>query len=150
MHLLQESMRPLEGIPASLQSNWERRRQPWERRRYTWEQMEVLVTNVGVPVIVLATGVGNPPAVQVRTAMTVWFGSKPIQNPDPLHLCGPNLHPYLSIRGFCRVWLDPSASIAGSGIQVFLFIVAFRYPIANRKILTLGYHCPFLMYWPPL
>jgi hypothetical protein len=100
--------------------------------------------------LVLATGPGNPPAVRVRTAKTVRFGSKPVQKPDPLHLGGSNPDPYPSTRGFCRVWLDPSVPISGSGIRVILFMVAFRYPIANRKILTLVDRCPFLMYWPPL
>ena len=100
--------------------------------------------------LLLATGPGNPPAVRVRTAKTVRFGSKPIQKPDPLHLGGPNLDPYPSTRRFCRVSLDLSVPISGSGFQVILFMVAFRYPIANPKILTLIDCCPFLMYWPPL
>jgi len=100
--------------------------------------------------LVLATGPGNPPAVRVWTTKIVQFGSKPVQKPDPLHLGGPNPDLYPSTRGFCRVWLDLSVSISGSGIRVFLFIVAFRYPIANRKILTLVYRCPFLIYWLPL
>jgi len=99
---------------------------------------------------VLATGPGNPPAVRVRIANTVRFGSKPVQKPDPLHLGGPNPDLYPSTRGFCRVWLDLSVPIPGSGIPVILFMVAFRYPIANRKILTLVDRCPFLIYWPPL
>jgi len=99
---------------------------------------------------VLATGPGNPTAIQVWTANTVQFRSKPVQKPDPLHLGGPNPDPYPSTCGFCQVWLDPSVPIAGSSFGVFLFMVAFRYAIANRKILTLVYRCPFLMYWPPL
>jgi hypothetical protein len=98
----------------------------------------------------LATGPGNPPAVRVRTAKTVRFGSKPVQQPDPLHLDGPNPDPYPSTRGFRRVWLDPSVPISGSGIRVILSMVAFRYPIASRKILTMVDRCPFRMYWPPL
>ena len=100
--------------------------------------------------LVLATGPGNPPAVRVQTAKTVRFGSKPVQNLDLLHLGRPNPDPYPSTRGLCRVWLDPSVPISGSSILVFLFMVAIRYPIANRKILTLVYRCPFLMYWLPL
>ena len=97
-----------------------------------------------------ATGPGNLPAVRVRTGTTVLFGSKPIQQPDPLHLGRPYPDLYPSIRGFCLVWPDPSVPISGSGIRVFLLIIAFRYPVANRKILTLVYCCPCLMYWPPL
>jgi len=100
--------------------------------------------------VVLATGPFNPPAVRVQIAKTVRFGSKPVQKPDPLHLGGPNPDPYPSTRGFCRVWLDPSVPISSSGIRIILFMVAFRYPIANRKILTLVDRCPFLIYWPPL
>jgi hypothetical protein len=98
---------------------------------------------------VLAPGPGNAPAVRVRNTKTVRFGSKPIQKPDPLHLGGPNPDPYLSTCGFCCVWLDPSVPISYSGIRVILFMVTFSYPIVNRKILTLVYCCPSLIYWPP-
>jgi hypothetical protein len=100
--------------------------------------------------VVLAMGPGNPPAVQIRTANMVWLGSKAVQKPDPLHLGGPNSDPNPSKGELCRVWLDPSGPISGSGLRAFQFMVAFRYPIANRKILSLEYHCSFLMYWPPL
>jgi len=103
-----------------------------------------------VTLLVLATGPSNQPAVRVQTAKIVRFGSKPIKKPDPLHLGRPNPDPYPSTRGICCVWLDPSVPISGSGIQVFLCMVVFRYAISNRKILTLVYPCPFLMYWPPL
>jgi len=99
--------------------------------------------------VVLATGPGKLPAVRVRTAHTVQLGSKPIQKPNQLHLGGPNPDSYPSTHAFCRVWLDPSVPISSSSFRVFLFMVAFRYPIPNRKILTLVYRCPFLMYWPP-
>jgi len=99
---------------------------------------------------VLATGPGNRPAVRARTAKMVRFGSKHAQKPDALHFGGPDPDPYPSTRGLCRVWVDPSVPISGSGFPVGLFMVAFRYPIANRKILTCVYCCPFLMYWPPL
>jgi hypothetical protein len=90
--------------------------------------------------LVLATGPGNPPAVRVRTGKTVRFGSRTVQKPDPQRLGGPNPDPYLSTRGFCRVWLDPSVPISGSVFRVFLFMVAFRYPTVNRKILTFAHH----------
>ena len=38
--------------------------------------------------IVLPTGPGNPPAVRVWTAKMGHFGSRPVQKPDPLTLCG--------------------------------------------------------------
>jgi hypothetical protein len=96
--------------------------------------------------IVLAVGPGNPPAVRIRTAKTVWFSSKPVRKPNPLHRGWPNPDPYPSTRGFGQIWLDPSDPISSSGFWICLFIVAFRYPIANRKILTLVYCCPFVMY----
>ena len=99
--------------------------------------------------LVLATGPGNPPAVRVRTGKTVRIGSRTVQKPDQQHLGGPNPDPYPSTRGFCRVWLDPSVPISGSAFQVFLFMVAFRYPTVNRKIFTLAHHWPFWMNWPP-
>jgi hypothetical protein len=49
MRQFQESIRPLEGIPAGLQSNWERPRQ-------AWEHLGVPVTNLGAP----ATSLGAP------------------------------------------------------------------------------------------
>ena len=90
--------------------------------------------------LVLATGPGNPPAVRVRTGKTVQFGSRTIQKPDPQRLGGLNPDPYPSTRGICRVWLAPSVPISGSVFRVFLFMVAFRYPTVNRKILTFAHH----------
>ena len=68
--------------------------------------------------LVLATGLGNPPAVRVWTAKTSRFGSRPVQKPDPLTLGGPNPDPYPSTRGFRRVWLDPSVPISCSAFRV--------------------------------
>jgi hypothetical protein len=51
MHQFQESIRLLEGIPAGLQSNWERRRQAMERRPQALEHLGAPVTNLGVPQI---------------------------------------------------------------------------------------------------
>ena len=68
--------------------------------------------------LVLATGPGIPPAVGVWTAKTGRFGSRPVQNPGPLTLGGPNPDPYPSTRGFRRVWLDPSFPISGSTFRV--------------------------------
>ena len=90
--------------------------------------------------VVLATGPGNPPVVRVRTGKTVLFCSRTVQKPDPQRLGRPNPDPYPSTRGFCWVWLDPSVPIAGSVFQVFLLMVAFRYPTVNRKILTFAHH----------
>jgi len=98
----------------------------------------------------LATGPGNPPAFRVWTGKTVWFGSRTVQKPNRLLLGGPNPALYPSTGGFCRVWLDPSGPISGSVFRGFLFMVAFRYPTVNCKILTMVLHGHFLMYWQPL
>jgi hypothetical protein len=100
--------------------------------------------------IVLATGLGNVPAVWVQTGKTVWFGSRTVQKPHPQHLRGPNPDLYASTRGLCRVWLDPSVPISGSVFQVVLFMVAFKYPTVNREILTFAHHCSFQMNRLPL
>jgi len=68
--------------------------------------------------LVLATGPGNPPAVPVWTAKMGRFGSRTVQKPDPQNLGGPNPDPYLSTRGFRRVWLDPLVAISGSAFRV--------------------------------
>ena len=90
--------------------------------------------------IVLATGPGNPPAVRVLAGKTVRFGSRTVQKPDPQCLGRPNPDLNPSTWGFCRVWLDGSVPISGSVFRVFLFMVAFRYPTVNRKILTFAHH----------
>jgi len=100
--------------------------------------------------LVLATGPGNLPAVRVQTAKTVQFGYKHVQKPDPLHLVVPNPDPYPSTHRSCRVWLDTLVPISSSSFQVFLFMVALWYSIANRKILTLVYCCSFLLHWLPI
>jgi hypothetical protein len=50
--------------------------------------------------LVLATGPGNLPAVRVRTAKTVQFGSRQVQKPNPQLLGGPNPDPYPSTSVF--------------------------------------------------
>jgi len=102
------------------------------------------------PGVVLATGQGNMPVAWVWTGRTVRFGSSTIQKPDPQLLGSPIPAPYLSTCRFRRVWLDMLGPISGSAFRVFLFMVAFRYPTVNCKILTLVLHCHFLMYWQPL
>jgi len=37
MHQFQNSIRPEEGIPAGLQSTWERKRTGWEHQQQAWE-----------------------------------------------------------------------------------------------------------------
>jgi hypothetical protein len=49
MRQFQESIRPLEGIPASLQRNWERQRQASEHLRVQPINLGVLVTSLGAP-----------------------------------------------------------------------------------------------------
>jgi len=99
---------------------------------------------------VLATGPGNPPADRVWTGKRCRFGSRTVQKPHPLLLGGPNPASYPSNRGFRHFWLDPSGPISGFSFQVVLFMVAFRYPTADRKILKMVPQCSFWMYWPTL
>jgi len=49
---------------------------------------------------------------------TCWFGFRPSQKPDPPTHGGPNPDPYLSTRGFRRVWLDHAVPIPGSACRV--------------------------------
>jgi len=114
----------------------------WNRKhlRALIKSLGAPTTSLGDPTIVLATGPGNPPAVRVRTGKMVRFSSGTVQKPDPQRLGGPNPDPYPSIRGCCRVSLDPSVPISGSVFRVFLFMVALRFPTVNRKILTFAHH----------
>jgi len=99
---------------------------------------------------VLATGLGNQPAVLVWTGKTVHFGSRTVEKPDPLLLGCPDAALYPSTHGFRWVWLDLSGPISGFAFQVVLFMVAFRYPTIHRKILMMVGHCSLWMYRPPL
>jgi len=111
-----------------------------------WTNMLTLTT---LTCWVWATVLGNPRAVRVLTANRVLLSSWTVQKPDGLVLGGPNPDKYLSTRRICRDRIDPSVPIYGSGSQVILFMVSFRYPTMNCKRLTLVHHCPFLMYLPP-
>jgi len=101
-------------------------------------------------IVVLATGPGNPPAVCVWTTNMVRLGSRTIQKPEPLLPGGRNLSPYPSIRGYFRVCLDPSGPISSFAFWVFLFMVTFRYPTVDCKILAIVLQRDCLMYWQPL
>jgi len=100
--------------------------------------------------LVLATGLGNPPAVRVRTGQMVPFGCRTVQKPDPQCLGDSNPDPYPSTCRFYQVWIDPSGPISGSVLLVFPFMIAFRYTTANCKTLTFACYCPFRMNRPPL
>jgi len=100
--------------------------------------------------VVLATGLGNRPAVRVWTGKTVRFGSRPVQNHDWELLGGPNPYPYPLTRGFRRVWLDPSVPVSGSPFRVFLFMVAVIYVTVMCRILTLVHHSLYWFHWQPL
>jgi len=97
-----------------------------------------------------APGHANLPAVRLRMRKTVRFGSTTVQKPEPQRRGEPNPNPCLSTRRTWFIWLHPSISISGSVFRVFLFMVTFGYPTANRKILTFAKHCPFQMNRPPL
>jgi len=74
----------------------------------------------------------------------VWFLTHPNSQPAASLQARPEPVPVdlLILRGMARA--------DGSNLQFwflgFLFMVAFRYPTANRKILTLVRHCPFWVY----
>jgi len=99
---------------------------------------------------VLATDPGNPPAVWDWSGKTDRIGCRTVQKPDLLLLGSANRAPYPSTRGYGWVWPDLSGPISSSAFRVFLFMVAFRYPTVNCKILTVVLHFHFLMYWQPL
>lgn len=61
----------------------------------------------------------------------VQLGSRPVQKPNILVFSGPKLYPYWSTHGYWLIWLHQSEPIPGSGILVFLFMVATRYPTAK-------------------
>ena len=100
--------------------------------------------------LVLATGLGNPPAVRLWTGKTVRFGSRPVQKPDPELIGGPNPFPYPSTRDICRVWLDPLVAVFGSPFRVIVFMVAVSYVTVMCNILTLVHHSLYLFHWRPL
>jgi len=100
--------------------------------------------------VLFATDPGKPPAVRVRTARLVWFGSRSDYKLDLLRLGGPNLDHYPLTRRVSQVWVDPFVPISGAVFGDFQFMVAFRYPTANHKILLLVRHCPFRKNWPAL
>jgi len=104
----------------------------------------------GLGMIVLATCLGNQPAVLVWTGKTVRFGSRPVQKPDPQLIGGSNPHLYPSTRGLCRVWLYLSVPISSFHFRVFLFMVAVRYIAVMCKILALVHHSLYLSHWLPL
>jgi len=102
------------------------------------------------PAIVVSTGPGNLPKVRDWTGGRALFHSITVQERDLQLLGGANPAPSLSTRGFCRVWVDLSGPISGSAFWIFLFMVTFRYPTVDRKLLIMVLHCHFLMYWQPL
>ena len=88
---------------------------------------------------VIATGPDNMPAVCVPAGNTIRFGSRTVQKPNQQRIGRPYPDPYVSTRGCCRVWLDLSVLISGYLFRVLLFMVAFRYPTVNCKILTFAH-----------
>jgi len=86
---------------------------------------------------------GDLTVVRVQTTRTNQFYLRPVQKPDPQPLGRPNSYPYTLIRVFGRVRLDMSVPISSSAFQVFQFMVAFRYPNVNHKILTFAHYCLF-------
>lgn len=100
--------------------------------------------------LVLVRGLGNLPMVQVQTAETVWYSSRPVQEPNLLPISGANPYMHPSTGRFGRMWLDPSGPIPSSAFRVVIFMVAFKYPTVDHTILTVVCHHVCWMYWPPL
>jgi len=72
MRQFQESIRPWEGIPAGLQSNWEHRRQAWEHLGALATILGVPATSLGAP----ATSLGTPRmTVEQSGKNNVFFGN---------------------------------------------------------------------------
>jgi len=97
--------------------------------------------------LVLETGPGNPPGVQIWTRITRQFGSRLVQKPDPQLLGGPNSYLYLSTYGLYNVCLDPSVAISGSLFLVIRCMIAVRYVTVICKILTLVHYSLYLLHW---
>jgi len=93
-----------------------------------------------VAIVLLAMSAVNMPAVQVLISTMAQFRSGPIQTLEPHPLGGPKKYPYLSTSSIFRVCLDPYVPISGSGVPVFLFMVALRNPTVKHKLLTLVCH----------
>jgi len=100
--------------------------------------------------IVFTTSRSNLLAVRDSNGKLVQFGSRRVHQPNPQLHGGPIKYSYLSTRWFSWVWLQLSVPISGSCLQVFLFMVALRYPNVMCIISTLVHHCLFLFYWLPL
>ena len=72
MRQFQESIRPDEGIPAGLQSNWKLWQQAWERQQQAQKHLEVTATNLGAP----ATCQGAPRiTVEQSGKNNIFFGN---------------------------------------------------------------------------
>jgi len=146
--------------------DWTSRRQwctgfcsPVRTTKGGWQRMDkrcrLLNHHLTLSRLVLTTGPGIPPAAWASRLWSgfgpeIRFGSRIVQKPDPLLHGGLNPALCSSSRVFRQVWLDRSDPISGSAFRVYLFMVAFRYPTVNCKILTMVLHCHFLMYWQPL
>jgi len=120
-------------------------------RRAIYSTYDVMIWKLGSAVYVyrvLSTGTDNVPAVRVPTTKTVRYNSRLVPKPNLRPRGGPNLYPYPSTRGFCWVLLDLSGPISGFAFRVVLYMVPFRDPTVNRKILTLIHHCLIWMNWP--
>lgn len=59
-----------------------------------WKLPEVSFRNRSVNLqVMLAMGLGNPPAVGIWTIIPGSFGSRPVQKPDTQPVRGPNMDP---------------------------------------------------------
>jgi hypothetical protein len=100
--------------------------------------------------LVVATGLGNTPAVRMWTTYTVRFGSRTEHNSDPLLLGGPILYLYPSCHGLCWGSLDTLGPISGLQLCIVLLLVVFWYHPIKWNIISLRHHCLCLLYSRPL
>jgi hypothetical protein len=106
-----------DGLPAQRMSHtMKRQTSAWSRVPSFRHSRYQLIMRIW---LLLATGLGNQPAVGDQTANRVQFSFKATQKLHTLHLEGPNTDPYSSTQGFCRICPDQSVPIFASGFHVF-------------------------------
>lgn len=108
--------------------------------------MNLQIVMLNIPLTVLATFLGNLPAVLVQSTKIVQLGPKLLQQPILLPLSGRILSPCQSTHRFGWVWLDPLHQISESVFRIVQFIAAFASHTVNHKILSFIKHYLFWMY----
>lgn len=92
----------------------------------------------------------NSAVDRVRTGSTVQLFFGPVQTRHMLLLGGPNWDPCPRTRSSHQNCLHPSGPISNCAFWVLHFMITFRHPNVNCKILTAIHHCSLWMYRPPV